>query len=386
MARRVAPLAALVAAGMALCAADPARPPARGEWSLEHFERGIRSGLEKLHWSAASIDLDGLLAEIDRRLRAGEDPEAIDAWVRAETPSRWYAFAPEHPPKAKQRLYRLPFDRRAHWIVSQGVATENSHGPGNEFAIDFAMPEGTRVLVARTGTVVRVVDGFTECCLPRERAVEANQVVVLHPDGSFASYVHLRPGIPVREGQRVKAGDLVGLSGSTGFSQIPHLHFEVSVRDEGAKVRSVPVRFRNGQPGGYLPSAWTLYENRPRGKVALRVYADGRPLVSGQPVELASRAPLQLRVERIAAAGGAIDVTRDPGTSYVALTPWSVGIDREGRVAFDPPGDAWKQIPEPIRRRVAIATVLFRGDDGEGYFDLQLVFAGAAKAAGGRTP
>ena len=71
-------------------------------------------------------------------------------------------------------------------------------------------------------------------------------------------------------------------------------------------------------------------------------------------------------------------MTRDPGTSYVALTPWSVSIDRAGRVALDPSADAWSAIPEPIRRQTAIATVLYRGDDGERYFDVNLSFVGAA--------
>jgi murein DD-endopeptidase MepM/ murein hydrolase activator NlpD len=376
VAGRLASGALLVGACLALCAADAGQKAAGGAWKLEDFERGIREQLEKLHWSPASIDLDGLLAEIDRRLEAGEKPAEIDAWVRAHTFARWYRFAPVRPAVKGPGLYQLPFDRRVHWLVSQGIATENSHGPANEFAIDFAMPEGTPVLAARRGTVARVVDGFTACCLPRERSAEVNQVVVLHADGTFASYVHLRPKIPVQEGQSVQAGDLLGQSGSTGFSQIPHLHFEVSIRSTEERTRSIPVRFRNGA-GGYLPSAWKLYENRPVAGVRLHVSIDGRELVSGKPFELTSRAPLQLRVERVGAAGGAIDVTRDPGTSYVALTPWSVSIDRAGRVAFDPPADAWSAIPEPIRRQTAIATVVFRGDDGEGYFDVNLSFAGA---------
>ena len=380
MAGRLASGALWVAACLALCAAGPAHTPPRGGGKLEDFERVLREGLARLHWSPASIDLDGLLAEIHHRLQAGEKPEEVDAWLRAHASARWYRFAPVKPGVARQALVQLPFDRRVHWIVSQGIATENSHGPANEFAIDFAMPEGTPVLAARRGTVARVVDGFTACCLPPERRTETNQVVVLHADGTFASYVHLRPQIPVQEGQSVEAGDLLGYSGSTGFSQIPHLHFEVSIRSAEEKTRSIPVRFRNGA-GGYLPSAWKLYENRPVAGVRLHVSIDGHELVSGQPFELASRVPLQLRVERAGAGGGAIDVTRDTGTSYVALTPWSVSVDRTGRVAFDPPADAWSAIPEPIRRRTAIATVLFRGDDGEGYFDVDLSFAGDAAAA-----
>jgi murein DD-endopeptidase MepM/ murein hydrolase activator NlpD len=358
-------LCALVAASAAGASTDRARVVAQ-------LRERARAYLEQGHMSPETVGLEELFAELDERAAGDEPPVALSAWLLDEIASRWLAFAPvAATPKASHR-YQLPFDRRVHWIVGQGVSNSN-HTGSNEFALDFAMPEGTEVLAARPGRVARVVDGFTRCCLPIERSGESNMVLVLHSDGSFAMYVHLRPGIPVKEGQRVKAGDLVGYSGNTGYSTMPHLHFQVSIRSAPTRFTSVPFRFANGTREGYLPKPWKLYENRPRPTAPLRVSIGGRQLVPGEPFLLADRAPAQLRVERMEASGGSVDVTRDPGTRYVALTPWSLGVDAGGLVAFGPSLSVWKPLPEWLRRNVSIVSILFRDPDGrEGFFDAWL--------------
>ena len=79
------------------------------------------------------------------------------------------------------------------------------------------MPEGTPVLAAREGTVVDVEDGYREGGGEERYKGQENYVIVLHPDGTVGSYLHLRQhGVRVRPGQSVKTGDLLGESGSTG--------------------------------------------------------------------------------------------------------------------------------------------------------------------------
>jgi murein DD-endopeptidase MepM/ murein hydrolase activator NlpD len=74
---------------------------------------------------------------------------------------------------------------------------------------------------------------------------------VLHDDGSMALYAHLREGgVLVRAGERVTLGQMIGYSGSTGYSSGPHLHFAVQVNG-GLQLVSVP--FRMIGPHGYLP-------------------------------------------------------------------------------------------------------------------------------------
>ena len=65
----------------------------------------------------------------------------------------------------------------------------------------------------------------------------------------MASYGHLTSGIPVAVGDAVRVGDLLGSSGSTGFTGGPHLHFHVGKRMLGEPGRTIPIKMqdRNGR-------------------------------------------------------------------------------------------------------------------------------------------
>jgi murein DD-endopeptidase MepM/ murein hydrolase activator NlpD len=52
--------------------------------------------------------------------------------------------------------------------------------------------------------------------------------------------------VRVKVGQRVAIGDVIGLSGNTGFSSGPHLHFNVFKAKDGKTRESIPVKFRTG--------------------------------------------------------------------------------------------------------------------------------------------
>lgn len=70
---------------------------------------------------------------------------------------------------------------------------------------------------------------------------KANQIIVMHDDGTFAYYVHLDYNqVFVEEGMMIEAGQPIGLSGLTGFTTKPHLHFVV-MRDRGI---SIPIKFK----------------------------------------------------------------------------------------------------------------------------------------------
>ena len=139
--------------------------------------------------------------------------------------------------------YRLPFDY-AHVRVDQGPGGSFSHNdPQNLYAVDFALAEGTPILAVREGVVMQVESDFEKAGLNREKyGGRANFIRIVHDDGSMAVYAHLKPeGVQVRTGQRVRKGQRIGLSGNTGFSTAPHLHFVLQV-NRGMRLESIPMR------------------------------------------------------------------------------------------------------------------------------------------------
>ena len=147
--------------------------------------------------------------------------------------------------------YQLPL-RQDKLRIDQGYGGSFSHSdPQNRYAVDFAADIGTPILAARGGVVMQVESDFDKAGLNLEKyGGRANFVRILHDDGTMGLYAHLKPeGVLVRVGQRVHAGQQIGLSGNTGFTTGPHLHFAVQV-NRGMRLLSIP--FRMSGPGGPL--------------------------------------------------------------------------------------------------------------------------------------
>lgn len=141
-------------------------------------------------------------------------------------------------------IYRLPYRLGTEHRVGQSYNGSFSHTGSVAYSIDFDMPEGTGIYSARSGVVVAVQELFKEGGETEYFKDKANYITVVHNDGTFSEYSHLRyDGAIVTEGQRIRTGQLIGYSGSTGYATGPHLHFNVKKAVKGGEFITIPVEF-----------------------------------------------------------------------------------------------------------------------------------------------
>jgi murein DD-endopeptidase MepM/ murein hydrolase activator NlpD len=138
-------------------------------------------------------------------------------------------------------VYSLPFEKGNSYFVVQGYESMFSHK--GDFAIDFKMKQGSKVMAARAGVVVFMREYFTKGGVGKKYVGTGNGITIRHSDGTYAHYWHLQQnGALVAVGDTVQRGQWIGLSGSTGFSAFPHLHFEVT-REPRISREDFPVIF-----------------------------------------------------------------------------------------------------------------------------------------------
>lgn len=125
-------------------------------------------------------------------------------------------------------VYALPFKKGTRYKMVQGYGGLFTHS--HVAALDFAMPAGTPVLAAREGHVFSFKDDSDEGGFMPANRRKANYIMIRHSDGSIGCYWHLqKDGVQVKSGYVAK-GQQIGLSGNTGQSLSPHLHFSVKKR------------------------------------------------------------------------------------------------------------------------------------------------------------
>ena len=95
--------------------------------------------------------------------------------------------------------------------------------------VDYAMAEGSSVFDTADGTVREVSD---------KNSTMGKTIVIDHGNGYRTSYSHLLSTL-VRRGQKVQRGDVIALSGNSGLSLAPHLHYEVRYND----LRVDPIHY-----------------------------------------------------------------------------------------------------------------------------------------------
>lgn len=168
---------------------------------------------------------------------SGEAIDGVDLWYEITSPLgdgfvfSGFAACTEDEIPVDDGGFSLPFACGASVRVTQGNGGSTSHTGRTAYAFDFGVALNTPIHAMRAGVVTLVrtdtrpgdacYDGGGSSCGPY-----ANYVVLQHPDGTTSAYKHLNDAT-VAVGATVTRGQVIGLSGSTGYSTGPHLHLEL---------------------------------------------------------------------------------------------------------------------------------------------------------------
>lgn len=148
--------------------------------------------------------------------------------------------APEAPPRPSNGIYRLPYADGTRVKVFDDTRT---HRP--RARIDFVASgphKPYRIVAAAAGRVMAIQDSYGERQTGRAASECRNNFVwIAHPNGEWTGYSHMAKGsvsgtAGLKIGQKVRAGQLLGIEGDVGCAMLDHLHFEVAVPDSANPV------------------------------------------------------------------------------------------------------------------------------------------------------
>lgn len=168
-----------------------------------------------------------------------------------------FSYSPcnfEVVPKLNPEIY-LPFESGKSYKILQGFNGSFTHTKlNNRFALDFQMAVGEKICSVADGIVIEVVSGYKNGGVSDQWNGFDNYIWIYHPELNLISvYAHLKfKGSLVEVGDRVKANQAIGLSGNTGYSTEPHLHFAMLKLNERKDWETVPYSFIEGYNGEHL--------------------------------------------------------------------------------------------------------------------------------------
>jgi hypothetical protein len=148
-------------------------------------------------------------------------------------------------------VYWLPYKHHKKFLLVQAALSSFSHK--TDIALDFKMKVGSSICAARGGVVESMHEASDRGGAGNDFINDGNYIIIRHSDGSKAMYWHLKKdGVLVNEGDTVQQGQEIGLSGNTGYSAFPHLHFEVQGYNDKGEYTQIPVRFMTKKGARYL--------------------------------------------------------------------------------------------------------------------------------------
>lgn len=184
-----------------------------------------------------------------------------------------FQFRPDPPPTGNRFVdykntakIRLPFN--GDWFVDQGgrliYQNPNAYRDAERYAMTFTVLKdgrpfsgdgskneqfycyGQPVLAPADGTVVMITDTYADNApgRPEEVMPSGNRVLISHGNKEYSVLLHLKQNsIKVKQGAKVKQGDVVGECGNSGASSAPHLEYRLQNSRGVPLPQTLPVQF-----------------------------------------------------------------------------------------------------------------------------------------------
>ena len=211
-------------------------------------------------------ELSPLLLEPKQDTQLHFVPEKGQRWDTTQKVRYSSVFGDPSRPIQKKAL-TLPYLVGKTYKIVQGYNGKFSHtSPYSRYAIDFGLPVGDTICAADSGFVVGLIKDYKEGGNNRKWRDFANYITLYHPhSGLYTQYVHLDyQGALIELGDWVQPGQSIAISGLTGWTSTPHLHFNVIYPKEDEFV-GTPVEFIEGMAGKDLKEGMQL-EKKPISK------------------------------------------------------------------------------------------------------------------------
>ena len=170
----------------------------------------------ELHESLMGMENDELMELLDNRVQSAEQEKDIltrsyeDMMYAYQTTTLSIDCIPAIQPVNNRQLTLLAAGKKP--LINPFHRTMREH-----HGVDYLVPEGTPIFATADGVVQT---------LSEKNTTHGKAITIDHGNGYQTSYSHLLD-IRVKKGQRVKRGDIIALSGNSGLSFAPHLHYEV---------------------------------------------------------------------------------------------------------------------------------------------------------------
>lgn len=120
---------------------------------------------------------------------------------------------------------------------------KNENLPESQYAINLLADKNTPVQAINDGIIFKIKNDSKKYGLNKKLTDQANYIVIDHGDETFIEYSHLNRKVKIRIGQKIKAGELIGYTGLSGYMKTPHLYINLFKIEKGKPI-SLPFEIR----------------------------------------------------------------------------------------------------------------------------------------------